>query len=131
MKSQSTARLALLILLTCSGAASATCLSLNQGYSTGAISTESASVRNSCNTRVGYVYCVDSSNGGGAFSCRDHKFGTDFVGPGSSKGISIMGANTPFRVYWYDCQAERGSNLIPTPQNARFAGGRITASGCR
>lgn len=31
------------------------------------ISTESAIMRNSCNEKVNYLYCVDSSNGGGAF----------------------------------------------------------------
>jgi hypothetical protein len=131
MTSRILGQLAFIALMACSGAATANCLSLNQGYSTGTLSTESASLRNSCNTRVGYAYCVDSPNGGGAFSCRNQKFGTDFVGPGSSQGISIMGANTPFRVYWYECQSARGSNVIPTPQGVRYAGGRVTASGCR
>lgn len=125
------ALLAFISIITCASDASATCLSLNKAYSTGALSTESTSIRNSCSTRVGYAYCVDSSNGGGAFSCRSQKFGVDFVGPGSSQAISIMGANTPFRVYWYECQSERGSKVIPTPQGARFTGSGVTASGCR
>lgn len=104
------------------------CLSLGTAR-TGAISTESSSLRNSCKVAVGYTFCVDSPNGGGVFSCKGQKFGAGSVKPGGSDGISIMGADQPFTVHWYECQAGP-KRSYPIAVYGKFVGGRVEAE-CR
>lgn len=104
------------------------CLSLGDA-TTGTLSTESSSLRNNCKVAVGYTFCVDSRNGGGVFGCRAQKFGSGLVGPGKSDGISIMGADSPFTVHWYECQAQP-KRSYPAAVYGKFANGRVVAE-CR
>jgi hypothetical protein len=70
----------------------------------GGISTDTTRVVNSCGFEVHFSYCVESSNGGGAVSCKTGVFGAGSLGANRSTLVSIMGANTPFEVYLATCR---------------------------
>lgn len=91
------------------------------------ISTESAIMRNSCDEKVNYLYCVDSSNGGGHFSCRKQNFGSGDIRAHGGDTFSVMGANNPLRVYWFACT--EGDGLLVS-RTVRFDNGGMRGT-CR
>lgn len=101
------------------------CLSLGKVWS-GGISTESAILKNSCNEKVNYTYCVDSG-GDGVVSCRKQKFGAGSVRANGEDAITVMGENRPMHVYWNAC-FDGGQSIWPLDK--RFTGNEVVAQ-CR
>lgn len=92
----------------------------------GALSTDSATLHNTCTSKVVFVYCITSANGGGSFSCDRGKFGTDSIAAGGTGYLSIAGASQPFEAHWFACVADEG-NKNPFPSRPSWDGTNIHA----
>lgn len=104
------------------------CLNIKQdSISNAGISTEAGIMLNSCNEKVSYLYCVDSSNGGGHFSCRKGNFGAGDIRAHGGDTFSVMGANNPLRVHWFACTD--GDGLLSS-RTVRYENGAMRGT-CR
>jgi len=111
------------VLLACKSMAG--CLEIGKVH-TGGISTESQLVINRCNVPISFTYCIDSP-GGGPFSCRAQKFGSDDVGPGQKVAISVMrNSEGSFTTYWSECKGS-SDNKTPMSTHGYFDGHRVTS----
>lgn len=92
----------------------------------GALSTDSVTMTNTCTSKVVFVYCITSANGGGSFSCDRSKFGTNSIGASGTGYLSISGASLPFDAHWFACVADE-ANQNPFPSRPRWDGANIHA----
>lgn len=96
----------------------------------GGISTESVTIHNKCNQKVGFVYCVVSSKTGGAFDCRGNHTGADAVKAGGTNEISVMDASSGrLEVSFAEC-VNSDPESQPYPKNTHFNGARLVFDGC-
>jgi len=82
---------------------------------------------NSCSEKINYLFCVDSSNGGGHFSCRKQNFGSSDIRAHGSDTFSVMSANKPMRIHWFACT--EGDGLLVS-RTVRFDSGGMRGT-CR
>lgn len=102
------------------------CLRLSGEAFRGTLSTESTSFINDCNYRIAFTYCVTSANGGGAFSCRDTKFGSDSVAPRGKQGISIMSSGDgSLKIHWLECHKPSDPNGYAYAKATSFDGQKL------
>jgi hypothetical protein len=101
------------------------CVSHVSDVWTGGISTESGTIKNLCNARVGYQYCLAGGDSDGPFDCAAQRFGAGTMSAGSTDGISIMGTHGGhFQVAMAACASDDPTSF-PIPADVSWSSGQI------
>lgn len=88
----------------------------------GGLSAEYATIKNVCNKKIAFAYCIDGPSNSG---CSKGIISTDVVSAGGSTAVSVYDAGENYSIITAECLAIGGKIIMPS--NVRFNGSALVA----